>query len=350
MGRFVAWLAELSPLTVYFVVGLLACIENIFPPTPSDFAVALGGFLTQQSGVSPVLIWLVAWLANLAGALAVYLAARRFGRGFLGSRLGRRLLPADAIIGLERGYLRFGTLGIFAGRFLPGLRSFIVPFVGLVDLSVIRAFVPMALASAIWYGILVWAGMRVGAEWEAINRFLSHLNRGLAIAAAAVVLAVGYWVWRRARAAGPRRRRLLKILERALGQVETGEPGQTGEDLASAGAAALLHELTHADPALSLEARTAISDFLRERWGTGTAPRGTGSSAQIIIRDTAELATIVAEQYDLGRRQALAERLYRIAMSDGTLSQHEEQLMRRAGDLLGLSAEQLEVARKRVAP
>jgi len=64
MQRFVAWLSELSPLTVYLVIGLSTFAENVFPPTPSDLVVALGGFLTQRSGVSPIIAWLVAWLAT----------------------------------------------------------------------------------------------------------------------------------------------------------------------------------------------------------------------------------------------------------------------------------------------
>ncbi|TFG51065.1 MAG: hypothetical protein E4H38_02405, partial [Gemmatimonadales bacterium] len=46
-------------------------------------------------------------------------------------------------------------------------------------------------------------------------------------------------------------------------------------------------------------------------------------------------------------RVAVAERLYRIARTDGVLSQHETRIMRRAGDLLGLTAEDLDEALRR---
>jgi uncharacterized tellurite resistance protein B-like protein len=48
-------------------------------------------------------------------------------------------------------------------------------------------------------------------------------------------------------------------------------------------------------------------------------------------------------------RIAVAERLYRIARGDGVLSLHEERIMRRAGDLLGLTIEDLAEARRRSA-
>ena len=48
MERLVESLAGLPPNLVYAAVAFATLIENFFPPTPSDFAVALGGFLTQH--------------------------------------------------------------------------------------------------------------------------------------------------------------------------------------------------------------------------------------------------------------------------------------------------------------
>src|SRR5262245_42776936 len=120
MEQFVAWLLALSSETVYAVIGLTTLVENGFPPTPSDLAVALGGFLAQNGRVSLTGGWAVACLANLAGTLVVYFLSRKYGRTFRASRLGRRLLPADAIVTLEQEYLRYGLIGIFLGRLLPG--------------------------------------------------------------------------------------------------------------------------------------------------------------------------------------------------------------------------------------
>ncbi len=350
MEGFVAWLSQLSPLTIYLVIGASTLVENIFPPTPSDVAVALGGFLTQHASVAPVIVWLVAWLANVAGTIFVYLVARRHGRRFVSGPLGRRLLPADAILDLERDYLRFGVVGIFFARLLPGFRSFVAPFVGLVNLGPVPAILPMVLAAGLWYGFLTWAGVRLGAEWETINRFLHDLNRTLAIVAGTIGVALLWWFWRRSREAGPRRRRLLQVVRDALGGDLPEGPQMPESDLATQGAAALLFELTHGDPGFSIEERSAIAGFLRERWGIGRQPLPPGSGAHHVISDTTELAAIVTERYDLPRRVELAERLYRIALGDGTLSRHEERLMRRVGDLLGLTPEHLAEARRRASP
>jgi LPXTG-motif cell wall-anchored protein len=343
MERFVAWLLELSPSTVHFVIGASTLVENVFPPTPSDLLVALGGFLTQHGRVSWVAVWLIAWLSNLLGSIIVYLLARRYGRQFVTSRLGQKLLPPDAIVSLEKEYLRFGAAGIFLSRFLPGIRSFVAPFVGLINLHWFPAIAPIALASAVWYAVITWAGARVGEEWEAISRFVNQLNQTLAILAGVIVIGIALFVIRRRRKNPPPRDRLLRAVHRALGRIEA--PGLPNADPATAGAAALLYELADADQHISVEERGIIEGYLRQSWGLGAEPH-TSLPGTRPPDHTGEMATLLSEKYDQPRRLELMCLLFRIARSDGTLSRHEERLMRRAGTLLGLSAADIAEARE----
>jgi uncharacterized tellurite resistance protein B-like protein len=204
----------------------------------------------------------------------------------------------------------------------------------------------MGVASALWLAFLVWAGARLGAEWEAISRFLGHLNRTLGGVALLLVAVIGVWIWRRTRERGPRRARLARAVRRALGDTAGENLPLPHEDPATAGAAALLHELTDADPGLSLEERAEVAEFLRERWGLGSAGRPSAPLAAG-LEDTRELATMFAESYDRDRRIALLERLYRIALANGALTRHEERIMRRAAALLGLLPPDLAEARQR---
>ena len=65
---------------------------------------------------------------------------------------------------------------------------------------------------------------------------------------------------------------------------------------------------------------------------------------------TAEMATLVSDRFSRDQRLALMGRLYQITVSDGTLSRHEEGLLRRAATLLSLTPEDLAEARQRVTP
>ncbi|MFN8650837.1 MAG: TerB family tellurite resistance protein [Gemmatimonadales bacterium] len=347
MERLVAWLLELSSGTIYAVIGGTTLLENVFPPTPSDLAVALGGFLTQHGRVTAVAIWAIACTANLAGTVVVYLLSRKYQKPFRRSRLGRQLLPADAIVALEREYLRFGIAGLFLGRLLPGFRAVVAPFAGLVNLPVASALIPITAATLVWYGFLVWVGTRLGAQWESISHFLGQLNRTLAIVAGIFAVVVAIVIWRKRRARPPRRDRLLRAIHRALGDTGEEAPAVEGPDPAASAAATLLYELARADRGISREERDLIAAHLRDCWRLEEVDAAPSQPAPL---QTAEMATLVSDRFSRDQRLALMGRLYQITVSDGTLSRHEEGLLRRAATLLSLTPEDLAEARQRVTP
>jgi membrane protein DedA with SNARE-associated domain len=346
-----AWLASLPSSAVYLMIGLATLVENALPPVPSDVAVALGGFLSQQGPIDAWVVFLAAWAGAVAGAAALYLISRRYGRRFFATRLGRRLLTPDAMLIMEREYLRFGTGGILVARLIPGFRWFVAPFAGLVNLSASTTLVPVALAAALWYGLLTWAGAQLGAEWETIARFLSRLNRTLAIGAVVAGVLLAVYLARRPRRR-PRYERLLRVIDRALGETpEAGTAAAPGGSAAEAAASALMYALARFDLEITPEERRVIEAHFRQAWELAPPElRPSAPFPSFPLDETREVATAVAGQYDRARRLQLLERLWRIAGADGTLSRHEDRLMRRAGELLGLSVEDLAEVRARVSP
>lgn len=190
-------------MAVYAILGLLAALENVVPPLPTDVAVALGAFLSQRGVTNPVTVFIVVWICNVAGAVAVYAIVRRHSEWLLDTRAGRALFSPAALAGLERTYLRFGLPGIVLARFLPGARAAVAPFAGLANLTPARAIIPMAAASALWYGLLTWIGATLGLEWPRIEALLQRMNQGFLIVAIVAALALGIWLFVRHR----RRRR-----------------------------------------------------------------------------------------------------------------------------------------------
>jgi membrane protein DedA with SNARE-associated domain/uncharacterized tellurite resistance protein B-like protein len=349
MERLVSWLLELSSGTIYAVIGAATLVENVFPPTPSDLAAALGGFLTQHGRVSGVAVWAVACVANLSGTLVVYLLSRRYQKQFRRSRLGQRLLPADAIVSLEREYLRFGIVGIFLGRLLPGFRSVVAPFAGLVNLPVASTLIPITAATLVWYGFLVWIGTRLGAQWESINHFLGTLNRSLAIVAGLIAVVVAVVILRRRGARPQRRDHLLRAIHRALGDADDAEPPVEGLDAAASSAATILYELARADREITKEERDLIAAHIRECWNLDPVDHPPSGSAPAPAH-TAEMATLLSDRFARERRVELMGRLYQITASDGILSRHETRLLRRAAALLNLTPDDLAEARRRRTP
>lgn len=193
------WLSGLPPGAVYVAIGLLAALENIFPPFPADASVAIGAFLVHKGVTTAWGVFAVTLIPNVAGAMGMYFLAARHAPALFRSRLVRRLLPEDGMAFVRREYDRFGVLGLFFGRLLPGFRAIVPPFAGLVHVGPVRAGIPIVIASAIWYGAIVYLGSTFGAQVETVLRGLDRFNRGMAVATLILALAFGIWIWRRNR-------------------------------------------------------------------------------------------------------------------------------------------------------
>ncbi|HEX6432919.1 MAG TPA: TerB family tellurite resistance protein [Gemmatimonadales bacterium] len=335
---------------MYAVLGLLAAIENVIPPVPSDAAVALGAFLSIRGLTTPFGVFMVTWVANLAGAAAVYLIARRYGRRLFATSTGRRLLAPRSLAIIEREYLRFGVVGIFISRFLPGIRAVVPPFAGLVGLSAVRTLVPMGVASAIWYGGITILGTVIGSEWERINRIILGVNRTLAVVAVLVIAAGVIWYLRARRRR--QRERVWHAIEDAL---EPATPSfMAGSDIAEGSArqaaALLVLELAYADPALTGTDRELVAAHLRDRWELDHPGTPSTEPEPEHERQTrfAEYANRLRARFGQNQRLALVERMWTVAFSDGAIGLHEERLMHLAAELLGLGKEDLLEVRTRL--
>ena len=199
LERLLDALASLPLVPTYLVLMALSALENVFPPVPADTAVALGAFLARRGEISVVPLAILCWLANLASACGTYLVGRRHGRAFFRDGWGRKVMPPEVLAGLEEAYARWGTAAIFVSRFLPGLRAAVPPFAGVAGFPALRALVPAALASAIWYAFLAAAGYQLAANWGAVKELVANANRALGLAALVVGTAAVVWLWRRTR-------------------------------------------------------------------------------------------------------------------------------------------------------
>ena len=330
-------MAAWPAVAVYAIVACAAIIENIFPPAPADVVIALAAFLSHRGTTSAGAVFLVTWLANVGGAGVVYFFARRYGKSFFSSRVGRRLMTPEAVVKVEREYLRFGIVGLFIARLLPGFRSFTAPFAGLVRLGVVRAFLPIAVASAVWYGGIVFFAARLGQDWENVSRFISGLNRGLGGVALVVLLGGATWLLLR------RRRGAHDRLQAEVAGALTGYPAisqRALEDPAVAAVAALLLETEKAERALSTEELAWLERHLRDRMGL-TPVAGVQPPV-----DTSALIALLEPAVRIG----VAERVRELVFGEGGLQRHEAHVMARIGRLLGLGEGDLPLPRDRSTP
>ncbi|HEX6104172.1 MAG TPA: TerB family tellurite resistance protein [Gemmatimonadales bacterium] len=344
-------MSQLPPAAIYLVLALLAAVENVMPPVPSDAAVALGAFLSHRGVTTPLSVFLVTWSANLLGAGAVYLAARHYGRRLFSTPTGRRLLAPRSLAVIEREYIRFGTVGIFLSRFLPGIRAVVPPFAGLVGLGVGRTLIPMGIASAIWYGGIITVGAVIGAEWERIVGIVTGVNRTLGLAT--LVVAGGAVAWY---VAYRRRRSRERIWHATRDALDPAAPSflagtPIAEGSAREAAAMLMLELAYADPVLTPEDRDLVAAHLRERWGIGGVSRPAEPPPEEERRTLfRRYAARLRRRFGRAERLQLVERMWVVAFAEGVgeIGRHEERLMHLAAELLGIRPQDTASLRRRL--
>ena len=191
------WLNSLPTGTLYLALGVVAAVENIFPPLPADTVVALGSFLAARGQGSIWRTLTATWVGNVAGAMLMYGLGRRYGA----AKLERKLLGdkgPGAEGRLKTMYGKYGVAALFLSRFIPGVRAIVPPFAGALRVPAWRAGLAIGGASAIWYGSVSYLGFTLGGNWDAVSRAITGYGRALAIAAGIIMLvALGIWSLRR---------------------------------------------------------------------------------------------------------------------------------------------------------
>jgi membrane-associated protein len=147
---------------VLVVIALIIFVETglLFPFLPGDSLLFAAGLLSPQLGLSlPVLI-LVAACAAVAGDQMGY---------FIGRRYGRRLFKPDARV-FKTAYLdkadaffvKHGPAALVLARFVPIVRTFVPPIVGMSQLPYRKFVIWNVLGGAGWVVVGVLAGFWLG--------------------------------------------------------------------------------------------------------------------------------------------------------------------------------------------
>lgn len=189
-------LAAFPPVGVYAIIAVGSALENIFPPVPSDTFVVLGAVLSDRGGLTPVTVLLVAWIANVSGAMFVYGVARRHGPAFFTDGWGRRVLRPHQFDRVSGFYARYGLWAIFFSRFLPVLRVVIPTVAGFAHLGWVRTLIPVAVASLFWYAVVLYLGILASQNVGRVLELLGNTNTGFLLVAGVVAVVIAVWWWR----------------------------------------------------------------------------------------------------------------------------------------------------------
>ena len=124
MEQGIFWLQQAPPWGVLLLMFLIAYIENIFPPAPSDMLLVFAGTMIGFGAVDFSQALAAATIGSTTGFMTAYLLGRYFEGHIVEGRVGR-YLPTGAIQKVEGLFRRFGYGVIVANRFLAGTRAIV---------------------------------------------------------------------------------------------------------------------------------------------------------------------------------------------------------------------------------
>ena len=189
--RFVAFISAQPPLLIYLALFLGAFLENIVPPIPGDSIIVFGAYLAGRGVLNEAEVFGWMWVGSFSGCMLVYAVGYRRGRAFFVAR-SPRIFSEARFAQAERWFARYGGKLIVFNRFLPAVRCVIGISAGIGGVKPVRMALYVALGTLIWNGLLVYAGLLMGANWKLILRILRAYNRAMLVLLA---LAAGVAIW-----------------------------------------------------------------------------------------------------------------------------------------------------------
>jgi membrane protein DedA with SNARE-associated domain len=188
----------------YIGVVIAMTIESCAVPLPSELILPFAGWSVSRGLIEPLTsspwsYWaavLAGVLGNTLGSLASYAIGAYGGRPLV-ERYGKYVLISARDLELaERWFARFGEATVFFSRMLPIVRTFISVPAGIARMPLWRFTLFSILGAVPWVMLLVWGGMQLGDHWLELKQSLKGLDY---LVAAAIVAAVGIFVWRHVR-------------------------------------------------------------------------------------------------------------------------------------------------------
>ena len=150
-------IATFPPFWIYLTLLFFAFIENVFPPSPSDVVMVIGGSLIGTGAINFFLALSFATLGSIAGFMLMFYIGSTIDKKLIHS--GRfKYIPVNSIDQVETWFRKYGYLIIIANRFMPGTRAVISFFAGISNLDPKRTITLCFVSALLWNIIILYLG------------------------------------------------------------------------------------------------------------------------------------------------------------------------------------------------
>ena len=179
-------ISTFSPIWIYLTLFFFAFIENVFPPSPSDVLLVVGGTLIGTGAISFILALAFATIGSITGFMLMFYIGSTVDKKVIHS--GRfRYIPLNTIEKVEIWFRKYGYFVIVANRFMPGTRAVISFFAGISNLDPKKTILLCFVSALLWNAILLYLGFVFGDNVEMVDEYLNTYSN-IVIAITAVVI------------------------------------------------------------------------------------------------------------------------------------------------------------------
>jgi len=187
----------------YPAIFLVALIEAICIPFPSEITFGFTGALAAEGHLSLAAVIVVSVAGEFVGSLIAYVIGRTGGRPLV-ERYGKYVLLSGRDVDRATAFLaRVGAPAVLVGRMVPLLRAFISLVAGIGEMPPVRFALSSFVGTAIYGSALASIGYALGTGW---HRIVKGFTDASIVVVVLVVLVLAVAVWHRWRTLRDERR------------------------------------------------------------------------------------------------------------------------------------------------
>ena len=171
----------------YLGIFLMTTLESTFLPIPSEITMIPAGYLIYQGKMEAVPVFILSVAGTLTGALINYWIAYHYGRKLLVKHPKIFMMSEEKLAKMESFFIKHGSISIFMGRLVFGVRHYISFPAGLAKMDLKKFILYTTLGGSIWTATLLGLGFAFGGNEALLAKALPIIKTVLFLAVVAAI-------------------------------------------------------------------------------------------------------------------------------------------------------------------
>jgi len=182
----------------YAAILAIEILGNVGMPLPEEAALIVAGYFVWAGKLRFPIVLVIGTLGAVIGDNLGYWFGRHYGQTAI-QRYGHKFLITESRLNAAKRFVgRYGPIGVFFARFLPGLRFMAGPLAGSTGLSFPAFFLANFLGGLVYVPLAVGVGYIVGRHFGVVLNKIQLIEGKLEYFAVGIlgIAAVAIIAWR----------------------------------------------------------------------------------------------------------------------------------------------------------